>query len=71
MELNNELMCSFEVDFIVKISLPLLLYFKWIFLKILEFIYFSSFTITVNFPYHLVTNMCELVLKDKAPLGMG
>ena len=37
----------------------------------MEFIYFSSFTISVNFPYQLVTNMCEPVLKYCAPSGNG
>ena len=31
--------------------------------KFIEFIYFSSFTISVNFPDQLVTDMSELVLK--------
>ena len=31
--------------------------------KFLEFIYFSSFTISVNFPDQLVIDMSELVLK--------
>ena len=37
----------------------------------MEFIYFSSFKISLNFPYQLVTNMCELVLEDLAPFGNG
>ena len=31
--------------------------------KFLDYIYFSSFTILVNFPDHLVTEMSEPVLK--------
>ena len=31
--------------------------------RFLEFIYFSSFMISVNFPDQLVTDMSELVLK--------
>ena len=31
--------------------------------KFLDFIYFSSFTISVNFPYQLVTEMSEPILK--------
>ena len=31
--------------------------------KFLEFIYFNSFTLSVNFPYQLITNMSEPVLK--------
>ena len=54
-----------------KIYISLLFYFKWIFLKILEFIYFSSFTITLNFPYQLVTDMCEPVLKYLASSRNG
>ena len=34
--------------------------------KFLEFIYFSSFTISVNLPDHLVTDMSEPVLKSRA-----
>ena len=34
----------------------------------MEFIYFSSFTISVNFPDQLVTDMSEQV---EIPLGMG
>ena len=32
--------------------------------KFLEFIYFSSFMISVNFPDQLVTDMGEVVLKS-------
>ena len=32
--------------------------------KFMEFIYFSSFTLSVNFPDQLVTYMSEPVLKD-------
>ena len=32
--------------------------------KFLEFIYFSSFMVLVNFPDQLVTDMSELVLKS-------
>ena len=32
--------------------------------KFMEFIFFSPFTISVNFPDQLVTDMCEPVLKD-------
>ena len=34
--------------------------------KFMEFIYFSSFTILVNFPDQLVTNMSEHFLKSRA-----
>ena len=34
--------------------------------KFLEFIYFSSFMISMNFPDQLVTNMSEPVLKSGA-----
>ena len=37
----------------------------------LDFIYFSSFTLTVNFPDQLVTDMSEPVLKSRAPSGNG
>ena len=37
----------------------------------MEFIYFSSFTILVNFPYQLVTDMCEPVLEDLALFENG
>ena len=37
----------------------------------LEFIYFSSLAISVNFPNQLVTVICNLVLKDKAPSRNG
>ena len=47
-----------------KVSLSVLLCFKWILENFMEFIYFSSFTISVNFPYQLVTDMCEPVLKN-------
>ena len=36
---------------------------KMEFKKFLEFIYFSSFTLSVNFPDQLVTDMSEPVLK--------
>ena len=36
---------------------------KMEFRKFLDFIYFSSFTISVNFSDHLVTKMSEPVLK--------
>ena len=39
--------------------------------KFLEFIYFSSFPILVNFPDLLVTAMSEPVLKGLAPSGNG
>ena len=39
--------------------------------KFMEFIYFSSLTISVNFPYQLVTKMSKPVLKGEFPLGMG
>ena len=32
--------------------------------KFMEFIYFSSFMISVNFPYELVADMSEAVLKS-------
>ena len=31
----------------------------------MEFIYFSSFTISMNFPYQLISAMCEPVLEKK------
>ena len=34
--------------------------------KFLEFIYFSSFMILVNFPNQMVTDMSEPVLKSRA-----
>ena len=37
----------------------------------LEFIYFSLFTISVNFPEQLITDMSELVLKVELSLEMG
>ena len=37
----------------------------------MELIYLSSFTISVNFPYQLVTDMCEPVLEYLAPFGIG
>ena len=37
----------------------------------MKFIYFSLFTISMNFPDHLVTDMCEQVLKDRAPSRNG
>ena len=39
--------------------------------KFLEFIYFNSFTISVNFPDRLVTNISESVLEDSAPFKNG
>ena len=41
------------------------------FRNFLEFIYFSLFTISVNFLDQLVTDICEPVLKDLAPSGNG
>ena len=37
----------------------------------MEFIYFNLFTLSMNFPNQLVTDMSELVLKDLAPYGNG
>ena len=37
----------------------------------MEFIYFNSFTLSVNFADQLVTDMSEPVLKDLAPSGNG
>ena len=37
----------------------------------LEFIYFNSLAISVNFPDQLVTVICNPVLKDRAPFGNG
>ena len=37
----------------------------------LDFIYFSSFTLSVNFPDRLVIDMSEPVLKSLAPSGNG
>ena len=37
----------------------------------LEFIYFSSLAISVNFFDQLVTVICNPVLKDCAPFGNG
>ena len=37
----------------------------------MEFIYFNSFTVSVNFPNQLVTSMSEPVLKGRAPSGNG
>ena len=37
----------------------------------MKFIYFNSFTISVNFPYQFVTDMCEPVLEDLAPSRDG
>ena len=39
--------------------------------KILDFIYFSSFTLLVNFPDQLVTDMSEPFFKSLAPFGNG
>ena len=39
--------------------------------KFLDFIYFSSFTLSVNFPDQLVIDMSEPVLKGLAPSGNG
>ena len=37
----------------------------------LEFIYFSTFAISVNFLDQLVNVNCNLVLKDRAPSRIG
>ena len=37
----------------------------------MDFIYFSSFTLSVNFLNQLVTDMSELVLKSCAPSENG
>ena len=39
--------------------------------KFLNFIYLSSFTLSVSFPDQLVTDMSEPVLKSRAPSGNG
>ena len=63
MELSYELMCSFKLEFIVKF----LFHYCYVlngFLENFGVHLFSSFTITMNFPYQLITDTCELVLKD-------
>ena len=55
-------MCSFELESIVKFLFHYCYVLNGLW-KILEYIYFNSFTILVNFPYQLVTNMCEPVLE--------
>ena len=62
MELSNELMCSFELESIVKFILHYSTAMD--FRKFMELIYFSLFTISMNFLHQLVTNICEPVLKD-------
>ena len=62
--LSNELQCSFELEFLVKFSLSLLFLNKMEFEKFLDFIYFSSFTLSVNFPDQLVTDMSKPILKS-------
>ena len=37
----------------------------------LEFIYFSLLAISVDFPYQIVTVICNQVLKDGAPSKNG
>ena len=39
--------------------------------KFLDFIFFSSFTLSVNFPNQLVTDMSEPVMKGLAPTRNG
>ena len=39
--------------------------------KFLNFIYLSSFTLSADFPYQLVTDMSEPVLKSRVPSGNG
>ena len=39
--------------------------------KFLEFIYFNLFTLSMNFPDQLVTDMSEPVFKGRAPSGNG
>ena len=57
-------MCSSKLESIVIIFSLTIVLLEMDFGKFLEFIYFSSFTISMNFPDQLVTNMCEPVLKD-------
>ena len=56
-------MCSFELESIVKIFFH---YFSILneFLENFGVHFFNLFTIIVNFPYQLVTYMCESILKD-------
>ena len=68
------LKCSFELYFFINSSFPLLLGIHifsitvWMMLmdygKFLEFISFSSFMISMNFPNQLVTDMSDPVLKS-------
>ena len=48
----------------VDFSLSLLFLNKMEFGKFMDFIYLSSFTLSVNFPDQLVTDMSEPVLKS-------
>ena len=41
------------------------------FVKFMDFIYFSLFTLLVNFPDQLVTDMSEPILKGLAPSRNG
>ena len=54
---------QFRVGIYCKIFSFITVLNKMEFGKFMEFIYFSSFTISVNFPDRLVTDMSELVLK--------
>ena len=62
MELSSELV-QLQAGFIVNIYFHYYLNLM-VFGKFMELIYFNSFTISMNFLDHLVTNMRESVLKD-------
>ena len=52
------------MEFLVKFSHSLLFLNKMEFEKVMDFIYFSLFTLLVNFPDKLVADMSEPVLKS-------
>ena len=56
-------MCSFKPKFLVKFFFFITVLNKMEFGKFMKFIYFSLFTLLVNFPDQFVTDMSEPVLK--------
>ena len=64
LDLGIELKCSFELEFVYKIIFLITVSVQMKDGRFLEFNYFSSFMILVNFSDQLVIDMSEPVLKS-------
>ena len=70
LDFGIELKCNFELEFVHKIIFLITVRVQMEDGRFLEFIYFNSFMISVNFSDQLVIDMSELVLKKLSSLEM-